>query len=190
MRRARQKPLRTSMKRNPLRPQTGMTLVELVVVVMVIGILVAIVAQKIPGIHRDARTAAAADSVRMMQDAIDVETARTGAIPLDVDPEWFSSHRLPANPFASNPAIIVQVDATGDATMEHPRDKVYLANGSADGAFWYNPANGTIRARVEQRKTNAQTITLYNEVNRSDVTTPDQTISSTAVVFSPSVRLP
>ena len=99
-------------------------------------------------------------------------------------------HWYTANPFAPNPAVIVQVDATGDTTMEHPRDKVYLASGSADGAFWYNPANGTIRARVEQRKTNAQTITLYNEVNRSDVTALNQTISSTAVGFSPPVRLP
>lgn len=190
MQRARQKPLRTSMKRNPLRTQTGMTLVELVVVVMVIGILVAIAARKIPGIHHDARTAAAADSVRMMQDAIDVETARTGAIPTDVDPEWFSSHRLPANPFAPNPAVVVQVDASGDTAREHPRNKVYVAGGSTDGAFWYNSANGTIRARVERRKTNARTITLYNEVNRSNVTVLNQTISSIAVGISPPGRLP
>ena len=63
--------------------------------------------------------------------------------------------------------VSVALSATG-ATLgsaEHPANKVL--KGSMPGAYWYNPQNGIVRARVTDQGSSAATLQLYNDVNQS-----------------------
>jgi len=44
-----------------------------------------------------------------------------------------------------------------------------------DTAYWYNPDNGIVRARVTPQETVSDTLALYNEVNNTAVTAMAQT---------------
>ena len=60
----------------------------------------------------------------------------------------------------------VQVYTTSGIT--HPANKVLKAG--VGGAYWYNPLNGSFRARVTDQGSAAATIDFYNRVNFSDET--------------------
>lgn len=168
-------PLETAMKRSLPPEPSGLTLVELVIVVLIIGILVSVGIPRVPAIHLRARISAAASSVRIIQDAIDLRRVQTREVPPTVDPAWFRGRRFPGNPFAPDPAVIVRVSSTGDPAKVHPKGKAYVAGGSADSAYWYNSTNGIVRARVAKQKTKSETLALYNEVNNTAATTMSQT---------------
>ncbi len=72
-----------------MKRRTGFTLVELVVVVMIIGILVAIAAPKMLNITVDANDNAARMSLSILRDAIETYAAENGGVyPPGTDPAF------------------------------------------------------------------------------------------------------
>lgn len=86
--------------------------------------------------------------------------------PTTVDPEWFDN-ALPRNTLINDGRPWIEVAPIEQRGIAHPLD--IAASGKTVGAFWYNPAQGTVRARVPAGLSDAATIDLYNTVNSSDV---------------------
>jgi len=142
------------------------TLVELVVVMLMVFALAALALQRFGTISYRTQCAAAATTVRHIQEKIVEQWLYKGKYPDTIEGNWFADGQLPENPLVHNPAAAVQVDATGDTSKVHPNAKVYVAgSGATDTAFWYNPANGMVRARVPDAGSTADTLKLYNYVN-------------------------
>ncbi len=150
--------------------QRGFSLIEMVIVITIIGLLGAIAVGRLSHFAYRAKVSSAAASVLNMAMKVDEVHAIEGDYPDQIEPAWFVARKLPTNPFAPNPKSAVEISDSADPAEFHPEAKVYLADGSkADTAYWYNPANGAIRARVANRSTVASTIKLYNVVNGADV---------------------
>lgn len=94
------------------------------------------------------------------------ELGPTG-FPLTVDPAWFPPSP-PMNPLLGGNRPWVEVAAPEQSMLDHPVARCDLQGDLA--AFWYNPANGIVRARVPHTGSDATTLTLYNDVNESNLT--------------------
>ncbi len=85
--------------------------------------------------------------------------------PQRVDPEWFGTDP-PRNRWIVGERPWVEV-ASGD--QSHLQDPIIRAVDERAGAdlaeFWYNPANGNVRARVPSGASDRETLALYNKVN-------------------------
>ncbi|MEO0531357.1 MAG: prepilin-type N-terminal cleavage/methylation domain-containing protein [Planctomycetota bacterium] len=140
----------------------GFTLVELVVVVMVLGILAGAATGRILDAGEEARRRTLRTSVDAIITVVEIRTAqRGGELPTGLPQQWFSGGKYPENPYNTfGVPALHRVDRPGG---EHPLNAVLNA-GSA-GAFWYNAANGVVRARVPAQGSRAATTALYCEVN-------------------------
>ena len=96
-----------------------------------------------------------------------VKLTRAG-FPATVDPEWFSGD-LPTNPLLGPGHPWVEVALESQAHLEHPAE-LTAANQSI-AHFWYNPFNGTIRARVPSGISDARALEMYNRINECALTT-------------------
>ena len=148
------------------RGRRAMTLVEILIVVVVLGILAMIVMPKYAGATTDAKTAAAQEILHSVQTKIALYRQTNGRFPAVIEPSWFAAGEMPENPFDPDHAIGIQYEAAGNPANRHPGTKHIQAAGS----FWYNPANGCFRAYVLQMPTKAETLALYNEVNGCKLT--------------------
>lgn len=133
------------------------TLVELIVVIIVIGILAAVV---VPRYVNSTQEASAATLTRNIK-VIEGELAQRVSPPT-IDPGWFING-LPGHPEnqAGEPAVET-VNASGTL---HPTNKVLKAG--VGGAYWYNSAEGVVRARVADQGSSSATLAHYNAVNGS-----------------------
>jgi len=148
----------------PERSTRGFTLLELLIVVVLLGILAAVV---IPSLHverRDSVSAVLRGNLTQVAMVLEVQRQKTadGTWPAALEPGWFVSGILPPHPdnMAGVPAVEV-VRAPGNT---HPADK--LVHEHASGAYWYNLANGVVRARVKGQDSAEETLAFYNEVNQ------------------------
>jgi type II secretory pathway pseudopilin PulG len=82
--------------------------------------------------------------------------------PESIDPSWFGKDR-PANAMLEPGHPWVEVAGSEDAGRKHPA--TIVASDKTIAAFWYNPANGVIRARVPVAIRDSQALEAYNEVN-------------------------
>ncbi|MEZ6212404.1 MAG: hypothetical protein R3B46_14375 [Phycisphaerales bacterium] len=82
--------------------------------------------------------------------------------PSTIDPSWFGS-RVPTNPLLSRDRPWVEVASSGETKLTDPPIRQVLGEGVA--AFWYNPANGIVRARVGAAVSDEKALDLYNEIN-------------------------
>lgn len=89
-----------------------------------------------------------------------------GAFPAAIDPAWFAKNALPSHP--GNSFGVPDVETVNTAGTLHPANKVLKAG--VGGAFWYNAANGMIRARVTDMGSSASTLSAYNLINHSNET--------------------
>jgi len=147
----------------------GFSLVELVIVIMILGILMAVAVPALVTVVDNANVKATRATVRTIRDKIATYRMSNCEYPDTIQPEWFSNGRLPPNPFKPDHPIL-QIDSSGNKDKLHPIYKIIQDNPSHGQGFWYNPLNGAFRARVPYQKTDAATLDLYNEVNGADVT--------------------
>lgn len=145
--------------------RSGFTLVEVLIVVVIIGILATIVVPQFSDASHEANAATLKSTLTSLRTLIDVgyHRATPPAYPATVDSSWFSAGPGLTHPENTFGVPAVEVDSTPNRT--HPPDKVL--DGSSAGAFWYNPTNGLIRARVAYVGSDAATLAYYNEVNDS-----------------------
>ncbi len=144
----------------------GFTLVEVIIVVLILAILGAITLPMYQNHRSEAETAALMSNLRVLREVIEPVHSQTGSYPSPLDASSFVGG-LPDHP--QNDIDLAEFQYANIATMEHPVNKV-LKSGVL-GAYWYNTANGRIRARVSDQGTEAETLAMYNRVNQSSVTT-------------------
>lgn len=153
-----------------MRRKTGFTLIEMTIIITIIGLIGAIALGRLSHFTYQARVNSLAASVLNISFKVDEYQAIEGEYPAAVQPEWFVARKIPVNPFAPHPDTQVIIEPGDDPTVYHPAVKIYADDGSnADAAYWYNPANGMIRALVCRRPTKADTIRLYNVVNGAQI---------------------
>lgn len=138
------------------------TLVEVLIVVIIIGILAAAVVPQFTDAAQDARLSTTAELVRAIQRKLSEQRVRAGAWPATIEASWFEGMQLPEHP--ENDMGEPTIHVLSAAGTSHPTNKVLKAG--VGGAFWYNPAEGVIRARVADQGTSAATLDAYNAVNQ------------------------
>ena len=148
----------------------GLTLTELLIVLLSIAILAAIVLPLYN--HSSLRSVKVTlqNNLRMMQQGIDLyRNTHDGTPPETIAPTWFAGNQIPSHPqkrWKHLPDLDVESSSRDDpeGIVLKPPDK---------GAYWYNNQVGIVRARVTKLPGHWQnTIDFYNEVNHSDATSP------------------
>ena len=90
------------------------------------------------------------------------QTSREGFVVM-VESTWFEGGP-PRNPLLPGPKRPrIEVEDSGDRSMRNPVTPTATDQGAG---WWYNPANGIVRARVPAQATNRATRELYELVNR------------------------
>lgn len=84
--------------------------------------------------------------------------------PVTVDPKWFQP-RPPMNTLVSPDRPWVEVANMSEAGLTHPPVRVTIDTTLA--AFWYNPYQGIVRARVPAMVNDERTLQVYNRINGS-----------------------
>jgi prepilin-type N-terminal cleavage/methylation domain-containing protein len=151
-----------------LKHRQAFSLIELIFVVLLMGMLSVVAAMSFRNLKTDANVANVRHSLKVIQNSIDAEFARTGKFPTAINPRWFLNNQLPRHPLAPAGSQSVHVFVNGDRV--HPAVKQF----SAMPAYWYNSNNGVVRARVPAG-TQKQVVDAYNLYNGTKVTTYNQT---------------
>jgi len=86
--------------------------------------------------------------------------------PMSIDPEWFNGS-APRNLLLSEDHPWMEIAPPADALLEHPRVRIAIDRSTA--SFWYNPANGIVRARTPAGVSDKRTTEVYNFVNSSSL---------------------
>ncbi len=86
--------------------------------------------------------------------------------PMTVSSDWFDAD-LPTNATVTGDRPWVEVARPEHAELVHPPNRIALDNTIA--AFWYNPGNGVVRARVPVLVSDRKTTELYNDVNATSL---------------------
>lgn len=82
--------------------------------------------------------------------------------PVTIDPAWFQNG-APGNALLDEERPWVEVAGTQQADFMHP--PVRMAVDGSLAAFWYNPYQGVIRARVPVMVSDDKATEMYNKVN-------------------------
>ncbi len=86
--------------------------------------------------------------------------------PVTVDPKWFDLSP-PINTLLSPHRPWVEVASPDEAGLLHPH--VRMAVDESYAAFWYNPYQGVVRARVPVMVSDDHATDLYNRVNGTSI---------------------
>ncbi|MCP4589931.1 MAG: prepilin-type N-terminal cleavage/methylation domain-containing protein [bacterium] len=153
----------------------GFTLVEVLIVVVILGILAVLVVPQFSSAISQAQTSATAASRKVIVSKIAEQKVRQGEFPSKVDVTWFASGKSPVNPLFPEMTAPLFTNAN-DPTALHPLAKVRPHNSCLTcHLWWYNQANGIVRARIPDTGTTSEKISLYNAVNDCNITALDQT---------------
>ncbi len=82
--------------------------------------------------------------------------------PTTVRADWFDD-APPINPLLDADRPWIEIAPPEHAGLEHPPVRMTVDSGLA--AFWYNPYNGSVRARVPVMVSDEAATSLYNRVN-------------------------
>lgn len=112
-----------------------------------------------------------ADTQRLEREVRFRAATKTGELnargwPVTVDPAWFELDP-PQNLVVSEDRPWVEIASEEEAGLLHPLVRLTLDEHKA--AFWYNPYQGVIRARVPVSMTDEQATAMYNAVNRVSI---------------------
>jgi len=138
--------------------------VEVLIVVVVLGILAAIVVPQFADARQDSAASTLQTNLSTLKTNIDLVRAKTAAYPANIDASWFASGLMPTHP--QNTFGVAAVETVSSAGTLHPASKVLKAG--VAGAYWYNSAEGLVRARVSDQGSAAATLAFYNRVNNSN----------------------
>jgi hypothetical protein len=99
-----------------------------------------------------------------------VETSKSEqGWPSKIDPEWFDD-AAPRNFWVTGGRPWVEIAAEGQEQLMDPVVRAVDEHVGAELAeFWYNPANGNVRARVPSGASDRETLALYNKVNATSL---------------------
>ena len=112
----------------------------------------------------DSQIASLRTTLAGMGDAIEMNSSDSP--PATIEGGWFRSGKLPRDP--QNSFGVPALEIENKPNKSDPGSKV-LRTG-VNGAYWYNPANGSVRARVAAQPTASATLDLYNRVNETAYT--------------------
>lgn len=112
-----------------------------------------------------------ADTQRLEREVRFRAATKTGELnargwPVTVDPAWFELDP-PQNLVVSEDRPWVEIAGEEEAGLLHPLVRMTLDEHKA--AFWYNPYQGVVRARVPISMTDDQATAMYNAVNRVSI---------------------
>lgn len=155
--------------RDPHRRKPAFTLVEMLIVVVTLAILAGLAIPYFDGETTTARVNTTRNILRTLGTAVDVYRFRflRGTYPATILSEWFVTRTLPANPMDTSGIAAASFQVVNTAGVANPSN--IALDGTAAG-YWYNRANGIIRARVPPQSTDALTTRLYNLVNGTTTT--------------------
>jgi hypothetical protein len=116
-----------------------------------------------------------ADTQRLEREVRFHAATKTGELnargwPITVDPAWFELDP-PQNLVVTEDRPWVEIASEEEAGLMHPRVRMTIDSQTA--AFWYNPYQGVVRARVPVSMTDEQATTMYNAVNRVSIAAID-----------------
>jgi hypothetical protein len=143
-------------------------LIDSLVAVMLAALLAAIILSHRSDQERYRDVEVATLDLHRLQREIYLQAA-LGAVPLSergfpvtVDPEWFESG-LPRNPLLGPDHPWLEVAGAAQQHLTHPPQR--MAADRSTAKFWYNPYQGVVRARISSELSEAEALTLYNQVN-------------------------
>lgn len=149
------------------------------IVIAILGILAAVVVPMMGSTNDMARVEAMASNVNHVRTLV-LAHAGSGDVPLSlggypttIDPAWFRGGKLPTHAWTDHPIVVEVVNAA--ATIVYPAVKAF--DPSVRGAFtaWYNASNGKFCARVPAKPTDAETLEIFNQSNKTGATVIGQT---------------
>lgn len=141
--------------------QLGFTLVEVVIVVLIVAILAAVALPTVINRSNEAQIVAASQVVETIRTQIEQYKAIHGQWPSTIDTSWFRGNRA-VNPFDPTHPIPFYIDS--NPSKFNLQTKFLSSNCS----MWYNRSNGAFAIRVPRQSTNAETLALYNHVNKAN----------------------
>lgn len=156
---------------------------DTLVALMVAGILAGVTLHQRDRDSRELQVQQLRRSVERLNREVQLRAALTQSalsehgFPAAIDPEWFQD-TLPRNPLLDDGRPWVEVAPIEQRSVEHPPD-IGPANRLSAG-FWYNPARGTVRARVPAGLSDRETLELYNRVNGCNLSSRFPVAGSTA----------
>lgn len=154
------------------RKTTMRLLIDTLVALMLAGMLGGVVwmsrMQDEDHTARDATRAATSHFQKQvkLQSAIVQATDRHKIWPDTIDPEWFKGN-LPRNELLTGNHPWVEIAGAEERKLTHPMIKA--VTGPETAGFWYNPANGIVRARVPAGISDDQSLELYNFINACEL---------------------
>lgn len=148
-------------------------LIDTLVAVMLAGVLAGVVYLQNQDTAAEEMVRETSESLRQIQQQIILQAAlekvalNSAGYPETVEVEWFEL-TVPQNALLSTDRPWLEV-----AGVEH-RDALnpsrLTASDSSVAAFWYNPYQGIVRARVPAEVTDQTALELYNRVNGTNLT--------------------
>ena len=151
------------------RPDRGMTLIELMMVVVMLAILIAMVVPQFSANQRDARATTMAGNILHVRDQINIHGSRRDVavsaegFPLVIEASWFRGGTLPDHAWTLQSMIVETVAGPADARF--PAVKTFDPATPGDPNAWYNSASGAFCARVPAASTAAETLETFNLAN-------------------------
>lgn len=120
----------------------------------------------------DGQVDVARSAAQRLERAIRIQAA-TGKTPINgrgwpetVEPAWFGDDP-PLNPFISVGRPWVEVASDDEEMLTDPPIRQSVTRDLA--MFWYNPANGIVRARVGPMISDQRAVDVYNRINGANV---------------------
>lgn len=149
-------------------------LVDFFAILTLIGLGAAIFYTQKDQYQQQAAVEQVSQAVRMFDLKIKYHAATEGAQltargwPVTIDPAWFEG-AVPRNPLVSGDRPWLEIAGPEDAELQHPRLRMAVDDTLA--SFWYNPYNGSLRARVPVTASDQEALNIYNTVNRTSLNT-------------------
>ncbi len=143
-------------------------LVDLVVLATLLAVIAGAVLHNRAVDREHAAVQEVREGLRRIEKAIRVKSAtETTEVngrgwPIDIDPDWFEDNP-PQNRLLTPDRPWLEIAPTDQATLMHP--PIRMAFDRSIAAFWYNPANGVVRARVPVTISDQRATELYNRIN-------------------------